>query len=403
VDLGVAQTLAVTSSSSDLAGLMKAANNPAAARKAAQQFGALMMENLMRQSDGTALPMVAGAGSDVVNQMFSGTVSRAVMSNEKMGLTDLLLRSIQKKQSQVGSDPADQTPPAAAKSPATGNSFSLAAYWQGNGMRPLSAAIAQGGVSPGTGAALALMTHMNPKLATAFGAGANSASSEGVTIHSSAGHASGAASAEEIATFSQKLMPLLQQAGQQLGVSPKVLLAQAAIETGWGRSVVGNNLFGIKAGSSWTGQKISAATHEYQNSELVEITDAFRAYPSVEASVQDFVSLVANNPRYRGALGSGENVAGYAQGLLAGGWATDIDYAHKLQSVAASPSVQATASSGYSPPPTAPASVATTKAGQPIPLLPVNFAVPPPAANATAAPAGQPIPLLPANFAVTPR
>ena len=52
----------------------------------------------------------------------------------------------------------------------------------------------------------------------------------------------------------QKLMPLLQKAGQQLGVSPKILLAQAAIETGWGRSVVGNNLFGIKAGSSWTGR-----------------------------------------------------------------------------------------------------------------------------------------------------
>src|SRR5580658_5276864 len=143
MDLGVAQTLAVTSGSGDLAGLMKAANNPAAARKAAQQFGALMMQNLMRQSDGTALPMVAGAGSDVVNQMFSGTVSRAVMSNEKMGLTDLLLRSIQRKQSQVGGS-AGQTPPAAAKPPANGNAFSLAAYWQGNGMRPLAAAIAQG-------------------------------------------------------------------------------------------------------------------------------------------------------------------------------------------------------------------------------------------------------------------
>jgi flagellar protein FlgJ len=377
MDLGVAQTLAVTSGSGDLAGLMKAANNPAAARKAAQQFGALMMENLMRQSDGTALPMVAGAGSDVVNQMFSGTVSRAVMSNEKMGLTDLLLRSMQKKQSQAVGDPADQTPSAAAKSPATGNSFSLAAYWQGHGMRPLAAAIAQGGVSPGTGAALALMTHMNPKLATAFGAGANSANSEGATIHSSAGHASGAASTAEIAAFSQKLMPLLQQAGQQLGVSPKVLLAQAAIETGWGRSVVGNNLFGIKAGSSWTGQKISAATHEYQNGELVEITDAFRAYPSVEASVQDFVSLVANSPRYRAALGAGEDVVSYAQGLLAGGWATDINYVQKLQAVATGASVRGAAAGAPAAQPAVPAppSPTVTAPGQPVSLLPADFAV----------------------------
>jgi flagellar protein FlgJ len=387
MDLGVAQTLAATSGATDLAGLAKAANNPATARKAAQQFGALLMENLMRQADGTALPMVSGAGGDVVNQMFAGTISRAVMANDKMGLTDLLMHAMQKKQQQANGD-ATATAATAPKPPATGNGLPLTAYWQANGMRPLAAAIAQGGISPGTGAAtLALMTHINPKLATAFGAGANSSSTPGVkmgganstSVHSGSGHASGGASADEIAAFSRKLMPLLQQAGQQLGVSPKVLLAQAAIETGWGRSVVGNNLFGIKAGSSWNGQKIDAATHEYQNGELVQITDAFRAYPSAEASVQDFVSLVAGSPRYRGALGAGENAAAYAQGLLAGGWATDIDYAHKLQTVAAGPSVAAAAGapSGLPAPaaPTHPAAP-TMPAGQPISLLPANFTVP---------------------------
>jgi flagellar protein FlgJ len=166
---------------------------------------------------------------------------------------------------------------------------------------------------------------------------------------------------------------LLQKAGQQLGVSPKILLAQTAIETGWGRSVVGNNLFGIKAGSSWTGQKVDAATHEYANGELVSITDSFRAYPSAEASVQDFVSLVQNSPRYRAALGSGDNVVGYAQGLLAGGWATDINYVSKLQSVATSPSVAAAASAQQPATPSQPANTATP--GQPISLLPANFAV----------------------------
>jgi flagellar protein FlgJ len=162
-------------------------------------------------------------------------------------------------------------------------------------------------------------------------------------------------------------------------VSPKVLLAQAAIETGWGRAVVGNNLFGIKAGSSWNGRKINAATHEYQNGELVQITDAFRAYPSAEASVQDFVSLVANSPRYRGALGAGDNAAAYAQGLLAGGWATDIDYANKLRSVAASASVSAAPSAPVAPtPPAAPVGPvsAATRPGEPISLLPASFTAP---------------------------
>jgi flagellum-specific peptidoglycan hydrolase FlgJ len=143
-----------------------------------------------------------------------------------------------------------------------------------------------------------------------------------------------ASSDPSVAVFSAKVAPLIRQAAQQLGVSPRILLAQTAIETGWGRSVVGNNLFGIKAGSSWTGATVSAPTHEYENGQYVAIGDSFRAYPNYEASVQDFVSMVKNSPRYQAALGKGEDVSGYAQALLSGGWATDIGYVHKLEAVA---------------------------------------------------------------------
>lgn len=379
MDLGVTQILAATSGANGLSGLKKMAveNNPAAMRKVAQQFGSLLMQNLMRESDGTALPMVGGTGGDVVNQMFAGTVSQAVMSHDKMGLTDLILRSLQKKQAQASGDAQAGT---AAPMPSNagqnaGNGLPLGPYWAANGMRPLAAAIAQGGVAPGTGMALALMTHLNPKLAAAFGAGA--AASQGsetaagsTTFPSGTAHATGSARAEDIATFAQKLMPLLEKAGQQLGVSPKILLAQTAIETGWGRSVVGNNLFGIKAGPSWTGGKVDAATHEYENGEMVGIVDAFRSYPSAEASVADFVSLVANNPRYKAALGAGENVAAYANGLLSGGWATDINYAHKLQTVATSPSLAAAAGAPI------PAPAPPFRVGQPVSLIPASFTVP---------------------------
>jgi flagellar protein FlgJ len=221
------------------------------------------------------------------------------------------------------------------------------------------------------------MSHINPKLATAFGAGAANPDGHNTTFQSRPGHASGGASAEEVAEFSQKLMPLLQKAGQQLGVSPKVLLAQTAIETGWGRSVVGNNLFGIKAGSSWTGAKVESATHEYENGQLISINDAFRAYPNAEASVADFVSLVQNSPRYRAALGKGEDVVGYAQGLLAGGWATDINYVTKLHAVATSPSVTgAVAAAGAQPAPPTNSSPPASGPGQPVSLLPASFTVP---------------------------
>ena len=379
MDLGVAQTLAATSGANGLSGLKKMAveNNPAGMRKVAQQFGSLLMQNLMREPDGTALPMAGGTGGDVVNQMFTGTISQAVMSHDKMGLTDLILRSLQKKQTQASGDAqtggAAPTPSNAGQNAANG--LPLGPYWAANGMRPLAAAIAQGGVAPGTGVALALMTHLNPKLAAAFGAGAaaspGSETTAGSTAFSSgSAHAADGATAEKITAFAQKLMPLLEKAGQQLGVSPKILLAQAAIETGWGRSVVGNNLFGIKAGPSWTGGKVDAATHEYENGEMVGIVDAFRSYPSAEASVADFVSLVANNPRYKAALGAGENVVAYAHGLLSGGWATDVDYAHKLQTVATSPSLAAAAGS-----PT-PAAALPSRVGQPVSLIPASFTVP---------------------------
>jgi peptidoglycan hydrolase FlgJ len=379
VDLGVPQRLSAMSAS-QLNALGAKPANPGDARKTAQQFGSLLMQNLMRQADGSALPMAPGTGSDVVNQMFSATIARAAMGNEKLGLTDLILHSIQKKQEQAGETgaAADGT---AAKPPESSNTFPLAAYWQSGGLRPLAAAIAAGSVAPGTGMALALMTHINPKLAATLGTGAGAPAGGSTTFSASAGHASGGVSAEEKAAFTQKLMPLLEKAGQQLGVSPKILLAQAAIETGWGRSVVGNNLFGIKTGSSWTGQKVDAATHEYQNGELVSITDAFRAYPNAEASVQDFVSMVSNSPRYRAALGSGENVMAYAQSLLAGGWATDINYAQKLQSVASGTAANVIAA-----------------ASAPAPLAPTPVDAPAPGA----AP-GQPVSLLPVNFSVTPR
>lgn len=384
MNLGVAQTLAATSSANDLSKLKKVAteNNPAAMRKVAQQFGSLLMQNLLREPDGTAIPMVGGAGSDAVNQMFAGTISQAVMSNEKMGLTDPILRSLQKKQAQAGGD----TGSAPAATPATGSGAApsaagsglpLGPYWQANGMRPLAAAIAQGGVTPGAGMAMALMTHLNPKLANAFGIGAAAAAPSqgneapaGNTTFPPGSHASGGATTEDMVAFAQKLMPLLEKAAQQLGVSPKILLAQAAIETGWGRSVVGNNLFGIKAGSSWSGAKVNAATHEYENGEMVGIVDAFRSYPSAEASVADFVSLVANNPRYAAALGKGSDVVAYAQGLLSGGWATDINYAHKLQAVATSPSLAGASAAAAAPPTPSPVP------GQPVSLIPASFTVP---------------------------
>jgi flagellar protein FlgJ len=113
-------------------------------------------------------------------------------------------------------------------------------------------------------------------------------------------------------------------------------LAQAALETGWGHSVVGNNIFGVKASASWSGGAVTAGTHETEGGQLVARHAKFRAYPSVEAAVDDYVSLVSASDRYRQAIGSGDDAAAYGRALAAGGYATDRAYASKLAAVASS-------------------------------------------------------------------
>ena len=118
-------------------------------------------------------------------------------------------------------------------------------------------------------------------------------------------------------------------------MSPRILLAHAALETGWGRSVVGNNLFGIKAGASWQGPEVTTLTHEEETGERVSRMAAFRAYPSLDASVQDYVSLIGGSSRYQGLMGLGDDIGAYARALIAGGYATDTNYGRKLEAVAA--------------------------------------------------------------------
>ncbi|MGH6980012.1 MAG: glucosaminidase domain-containing protein [Stellaceae bacterium] len=149
----------------------------------------------------------------------------------------------------------------------------------------------------------------------------------------------------EAENFAETLAPSLQQAADKLHVSPRILLAQAALETGWGNSVVGNNVFGIKAGGAWSGATATANTHEMENGHLVAHRASFRSYASLGQAVNDYASLVSASDRYRAALGAGDNVAAYAQALAAGGYATDRDYAAKLIAITNSPKMSYVVSS----------------------------------------------------------
>ncbi len=141
--------------------------------------------------------------------------------------------------------------------------------------------------------------------------------------------------------FVRALAPHAQAAADKLGVSVRALLAQAALETGWGKHLPSHgdgsssfNLFGIKAGSSWDGDKVSVPTLEYEGGVAVRRRDHFRAYDSPAASFADYATLLSDSPRYARALGQGENIAGFAHALVRGGYATDPAYAAKLTAIA---------------------------------------------------------------------
>ena len=141
--------------------------------------------------------------------------------------------------------------------------------------------------------------------------------------------------------FIRQMLPHAQEAAKELGVDPNALLAQAALETGWGKSVPCNgagecsyNLFGIKAGSSWDGATVNVPTLEFEDGVAVRKVDRFRAYESPADSFRDYARLIRNNPRYEDALNAGSDVAGFASALQSGGYATDPNYARKIVAVA---------------------------------------------------------------------
>ncbi|PSD19602.1 flagellar assembly peptidoglycan hydrolase FlgJ [Stenotrophomonas maltophilia] len=138
-----------------------------------------------------------------------------------------------------------------------------------------------------------------------------------------------------------------QSAAKELGVDARALVAQAALETGWGKRHIkhadgstSHNLFGIKA-NGWSGQRAVAGTHEYVDGVRRNETASFRAYNSPAESFADYVRLLKTSPRYQQALQAGTDVQGFARRpASAPGYATDPRYAAKIAAIAGGPTIE---------------------------------------------------------------
>ncbi|WP_296231597.1 flagellar assembly peptidoglycan hydrolase FlgJ [Pseudomonas sp. UBA4617] len=141
--------------------------------------------------------------------------------------------------------------------------------------------------------------------------------------------------------FIATMLPMAEQAAKRIGIDPRYLVAQAALETGWGKSVMRNsdgssshNLFGIKASGNWEGDSARAITSEFRDGQFVKETAAFRSYDSYQDSFHDLVSLLQNNARYQDAVKSADNPEQFARELQKAGYATDPNYASKISQIA---------------------------------------------------------------------
>jgi flagellar protein FlgJ len=141
--------------------------------------------------------------------------------------------------------------------------------------------------------------------------------------------------------FLESIAPWAKEAAGKLGVAPELVSAHAALESGWGQRPLKNadgssthNLFGIKAGKSWSGDVAESATTEYVGGAALKTSARFRAYPDQASAFRDYAQMLIDNPRFRGALGAGSDAHAFASGLAKGGYATDPAYAAKLSRLA---------------------------------------------------------------------
>jgi flagellar protein FlgJ len=144
-------------------------------------------------------------------------------------------------------------------------------------------------------------------------------------------------------SFVRELWPHVRQAARELGVEVRSILAQAALETGWGKHMPSSqdgrtsfNLFGIKADGRWSGDAVSKPTIEFDDGIPRRETARFRAYGSVAESVADYVNFLRDNPRYDAVGREGGSPRAFAESLARAGYATDPDYAAKIDRVAGS-------------------------------------------------------------------
>ncbi|RXZ32838.1 flagellar assembly peptidoglycan hydrolase FlgJ [Oxalobacteraceae bacterium CAVE-383] len=301
-------------------------NSPEAIRGAAKQFEALFL-NMVMKSMRDATPHEGPFDSEQ-SKMFTSMLDQQMsqsLAQRGVGLADVLTRQLSKgiaspaadptqdeNQASVASDPAM----AIAKAAETARSLPF-------GINSLASRRNAAG-SDDSQAMLPINKALMDNAAATDQNGRGPGGRRG-------------ARPAHVEAFQSDMTPAAEEASKTTGIPAKFMMAQAALESGWGKHVIrnadgssSNNLFGIKATAGWKGKVVEATTTEYVHGVATRKVEKFRAYDTPADSFRDYASLLRNNPRYEKVLASAQDMSGFAQGLQRAGYATDPRYAEKL-------------------------------------------------------------------------
>ena len=138
--------------------------------------------------------------------------------------------------------------------------------------------------------------------------------------------------------FIASIAPTAKAMAEELGIDPRIVIAQAALETGWGTSVKGNNLFGIKSHGKEGG--LMVRTHEVVDGKRIKVRDSFRQYDNYDESIADYGNFLQQNKRYKPML-QAATLREQVEALGKSGYATDPKYADKVIAIAKSKRLEA--------------------------------------------------------------
>jgi flagellar protein FlgJ len=321
VDVADAQALKARAASGD----------PEALRSAARQFESLLVAQMLKTMRETSFseeddPMTGGDGVKLYRELLDQQWASKISNGQGLGFAEMMVKAMESRASGVVSASA-LTNPASSLS-------------EGSGVVS-AAALANPATAPGRNelardASVAIASKLAPTEIPTVEIASKLAPTGVASV------VSGDVSAlSRKQAFLETMKPHAEAASAATGVPARFILAHAALESGWGQREIrgdkgeaSHNLFGIKAGASWSGASVQTLTTEYRQGVPMKMTQSFRAYDDYGAGFTDYANLL--KARYGAALSEGTNDAAFAKGLAAGGYATDPAYAGKLKSVIAS-------------------------------------------------------------------